>query len=166
MTICIWVNARDWSDIKNGDYIVGDFNNLSNEVRFGKKLLASPGPTGSGIRFGSEFASFSIASEGKWVSVRTTPSTPYKIGLWYHLTGIYDGDNLKIYVNGQLEGQEPHKGTINFKFVESQLGGIFGQRRPGFDGTLDEVAIYRRALTDDEIDTIYRMGVLGKHFVK
>ena len=92
----------------------------------------------------------------------TTISLP-KLGLkantWYHVVGTFDGKEIRIYVNGKLEGKKPvdKKGPVmvwNDNNIE--IGG-----RPDtndganlYQGKLDELAVYNRALTPTEVVTV------------
>ena len=71
---------------------------------------------------------------------------------WTHITMIYDvDDSVKVLFNGELAGESP----ANPAAVVDVDGSIMvGARHPGsefFAGTIDEVAIYNRVLTEDEI---------------
>src|SRR4029078_6505087 len=39
-------------------------------------------------------------------------TTSVQKNVWYHVAGTYDGSNLKIYVNGVMEGTVAHTGMI------------------------------------------------------
>ena len=74
---------------------------------------------------------------------------------WHHLAAIYDGKDLKLFVNGELAGERPCTGNIrNFPF---QVGigknrEIDGQEHAGYlaNARIDKVRIFDRAL-DAEI---------------
>jgi hypothetical protein len=81
-------------------------------------------------------------------------------GSWYHVAFVYDGegaanaDRLKVYVDGQ-EKTLSFAGTIPSFLQNSsasvkigKFGGILGRY---FNGTMDDVRIYDRALTAEEI---------------
>lgn len=75
---------------------------------------------------------------------------------WYHLAATYDGTTVKLYVNGVLEneitGLTGSMGTTdNLKF-----GYFKNDDLKAFNGYLDEVKIYGRALDDNEILNHYR----------
>jgi hypothetical protein len=73
---------------------------------------------------------------------------------WVHVVGTYDGTNIKIYINGEWVATQNHPGTIT---------GFAGTLSMGFAnggywaGSLDEVYIYNRVLTDAEIKTLYQL---------
>ena len=83
--------------------------------------------------------------------------TVLSAGEWYHVAFTYDGSEIQIYLDGELEGNPtPHVGHIASTPAPVWIG-----RKNGvdfFDGKIDEVAIYSRALTADEIQQHYLNG--------
>jgi glucose/arabinose dehydrogenase len=69
---------------------------------------------------------------------------------WTHLAGTYDGLFLRLYINGTEVSNTPLTGPISTSSNPLQIGGddIFGQF---FNGIIDEVRVYNRALSADEI---------------
>ncbi len=80
----------------------------------------------------------------------TTPS----LNTWYHVAGVYDAaaKKLDIYVNGSLDNGVL-VGTISSAQIDSAVNVNIGRRSGGyyFNGLIDEVRIYNRALTQSEI---------------
>lgn len=81
-----------------------------------------------------------------------------EIAKWYHLVFTWDGSFMKGYINGNLIG-EPIEQTHNIPVISDPL--IIGKkpfgRRPGFfHGQIDQVRIYDRALTDNEVMLLYK----------
>ncbi len=83
-------------------------------------------------------------------------------GVWYDLVGTYDGSASKLYVNGQLEGTTAGAVTINYGSKPLVFGtsGIIGYDGK-FNGVLDEVQIFNRALSITEVQSIYNAGSAG-----
>jgi hypothetical protein len=76
-------------------------------------------------------------------------------GQWHHVAAVYDGKNKYIYVDGALDASVPATGSIaqnNFPVGIGENAEALGHL---WNGSIDEVAIYNRALTADEIQTIY-----------
>lgn len=76
--------------------------------------------------------------------------------VWYHLAGTFDNDTFKIYINGKLIKSGVNKGPIRFSDQNPLLiGGNTNNQNQSlvdcFKGTIDEVRIYKRALTLPEI---------------
>jgi len=89
--------------------------------------------------------------------VASTTST-WNAGEWYHIAGTYDGTNMKIYVNGDLENIKPQTGSIGTGNYKLFLGSLAVNNIPTnmyFDGAIDEVRIYDHALSDEEVQNRY-----------
>jgi len=76
---------------------------------------------------------------------------------WHHVAGVWDGNDIKIYVDGQPEGQNswayPPASTTNPLGIGKRLGG-WGGYLP-FLGTIDEVSIYDQALGPNDINDLF-----------
>ncbi|MHC4735613.1 MAG: LamG domain-containing protein [Planctomycetota bacterium] len=80
---------------------------------------------------------------------------------WYHVAGVREGDTVYVYVNS-VSGT-PGSVTLgaitpdNLKIGALQWGGnpVSGH----FDGTIDDVMIFNRALSEEEIREIYLTGI-------
>jgi Concanavalin A-like lectin/glucanases superfamily/Chitobiase/beta-hexosaminidase C-terminal domain/Glucodextranase, domain B/Bacterial Ig-like domain len=84
------------------------------------------------------------------------PSPNLLPNTWYHIVGTYDGSNIKIYINGQLQNSVPASGTISTNTLNLEIGRWRDAYREYFNGLIDEVAIYKRALSATEIQEQYR----------
>ena len=76
---------------------------------------------------------------------------------WTHLTYSADGNELHAYVNGEFVDSvemEAEKGVLtDYPFVIGTRGDGLGDRI--FDGFIDDARIYNRALSEDEIGSLY-----------
>src|SRR5439155_13688093 len=82
-----------------------------------------------------------------------TPGTAQlALNTWTHLAATYDGSNLRMYVNGTLASSRAVTGSINVSNGALRIGGnsVWGEY---FNGLIDEVRIYKRALAQSEIQT-------------
>jgi hypothetical protein len=87
-------------------------------------------------------------------------------GSFYLVAVTYDGTAFRLYVNGVLESSRRSKKTIQYSSVPWGFGQSFIQGGPGsgfrqWNGIIDEVQAYNRALTRAEIKAIYRAGSAG-----
>lgn len=72
---------------------------------------------------------------------------------WVFITATYDGTTAKIYANGSLEGSESISTTISV--TSDALIGISNTAVGNhFNGNLANVAIWNRALSSDEINSV------------
>jgi Concanavalin A-like lectin/glucanases superfamily len=83
------------------------------------------------------------------------------VGTVYHAVGTYDGVNVRIYVNGTLQGTTAATGAISYASIGS-FGLAFGNDGSTSDGNLqgglDEVNMYAYALSATRIAYHYREG--------
>ncbi|MBI1375570.1 MAG: prepilin-type N-terminal cleavage/methylation domain-containing protein [Phycisphaera sp.] len=82
-----------------------------------------------------------------------------KNGEWQHVAASYDGHFQKIYYNGQLIATSPDRNTPLLD-GDSQFW-IGKSTATGFDGLIDDAFVYERALTDEEVKTIYEARSAG-----
>jgi chitodextrinase len=83
----------------------------------------------------------------------TYSDTAIALNTWSHLAATYDGANLRIYINGTLaHAATSLTGNIQTSTGALRIGGnsIWGEY---FQGLIDEVRIYNRALSSTEIAT-------------
>jgi hypothetical protein len=114
----------------------------------------------------SLISGFFFGAESSWkgsVTAKTgRDSAP--VGSWYHIVGVYDDKDVKIYLNGELRGRRtfdletgsttPDKNLmIGARSYDSTIKSFFG-------GKIDEVRIYDGALSDAEIWSLYENGSL------
>jgi len=88
-----------------------------------------------------------------------------QLNTWYHIVGVYDGSNIIFYRNGVPLNQTPATGTIsaNTGFQYNLIG--FDTSRgasSAFSGLIDEVRVYNRALSTEEIKRLYKIGATTK----
>lgn len=86
-------------------------------------------------------------------------------GVWYHIAVTNDGNDVALYVNGELV----NSGTLfidtpgGTSFYMGRIPGTLGNTRR-LNGMVDEVSVYKRALDSSEIFAIYQAGSSGKCF--
>jgi len=82
-------------------------------------------------------------------------------GVWYFVAGVHDSvnDKLTIYVNDKFDSVSYSSGC-NDNTSPFAIGAEFasGTAVGYFDGLIDEAAMWRRALTADEISWLYNSG--------
>lgn len=82
---------------------------------------------------------------------------------WHHVAAVYDGTNIYLYVDGLLDASKPATGLIVQNQDAVYLGANPESPNPYyFNGLLDEVALYNRAISAQEIQNIYAAGTNGK----
>jgi chitodextrinase len=102
-----------------------------------------------------------ISADGN-ANTQRYSTTVRSLNTWYHVAGVYDAaaQTLDIYVNGVLDNGVL-QGSVPVAQFDSAENVTIGRRTGGFyfQGTIDEVQIYNRALTPAEIQTIMNTGL-------
>jgi uncharacterized delta-60 repeat protein len=78
----------------------------------------------------------------------------YNYNEWYHVVGTYDGAFMRLYVNGELKAEEPKVNNIDYN-TESIIIGDNPLSTDVYQGNIDDVRLYSRALSSDEIKALY-----------
>ncbi|MCT2563247.1 endo-beta-N-acetylglucosaminidase H [Chryseobacterium herbae] len=83
------------------------------------------------------------------VQQKLASATALNANTWYHVAATYDGSAMKIYINGVLDATKSQTGNIasNGAF---NVGYLYNTSR-NFSGKVDEVRVWKRALTQTEI---------------
>ena len=80
-------------------------------------------------------------------------------GDWQHIVGVRDAvGNLYIYVDGVLQTDTGLKSGAIDSSGKLYLGCDLGQNYK-FDGIIDDVRIYNRALLETEVEQLYQEGL-------
>jgi hypothetical protein len=79
---------------------------------------------------------------------------------WQHISGTYDGTNMTVYLNGVQDGQMAQTGAIDYGTSEDLIFGSDGPalNTESFTGLMDDIRIYGRCLSSNEIAAIYNGG--------
>lgn len=81
-------------------------------------------------------------------------------GIWQHLAGTYDGSTIRLYVDGDLVAEESfaEPEPIRSNNVTFAIGDAAAGRGWKLVGALDDVRIYPRALSANELHGVYQAG--------
>lgn len=93
---------------------------------------------------------FNVPNGGSWSSNGTL-----NLRQWYHVAATYDGSNVRFYIDGVLDPNQP-AAIINFPNNTEPLtvGADLVNTNKYFDGLIDEAGVYCRALSGGEIVTL------------
>jgi hypothetical protein len=80
---------------------------------------------------------------------------------WYFAAAVYDGSTMQIYLDGVLIASAAQTGTRDTNTAQVWMGdnpiSVYVNRP--FDGIIDEVALFSRALSGSEITALYNSGL-------
>lgn len=87
---------------------------------------------------------------------RLQSRTMVQANTWYHVTATLTDRQSALYVNGVLEDSGGGPGRLQKGlWARISLGGL-SSGQSGFHGWLDEIAFYDRALTSQEVTSLYQ----------
>jgi hypothetical protein len=78
-------------------------------------------------------------------------NAPLPTGRWVHVAGTCDGKTMRIYVDGEERGTMERAGPVKPNDFHLCLGNYEVKHAAHFKGLLDEVKLYGRALTAEEV---------------
>ena len=79
-------------------------------------------------------------------------------GLWHHMVAIFDGSKMMLYVDGVIQNNITPTSTYSKPNSYLTLGRTkysFGGDQRYFDGFIDDIRIYNRALSEYEIKELF-----------
>ncbi|MDA0751386.1 MAG: immunoglobulin domain-containing protein [Verrucomicrobia bacterium] len=81
-----------------------------------------------------------------------TSGQSFDADVWHHIAGVFDGSQAHVYIDGELKGSVDSSGPID----DAQMTLYIGSDDSGnhFNGAMDQLLIYNRALDAAEIGTI------------
>lgn len=97
----------------------------------------------------------------------TDSSTKLVPGVWYHIVATWDQSTVKLYINGSLSNSSVN----NTGMVRDSTGGLVigaqlsdrfynnTYRNLGFNGVIDRVQLFSRAIAPDEVVARYNMFI-------
>lgn len=97
---------------------------------------------------------------GGWVNPKSGPEN-FTTGQWYFVALVADGRDITIYVNGTVRGQVVSVGApTGFSGYGFNIGGggILDATGNNFNGSIADVAIFDRALSGQQINSLYNVA--------
>jgi hypothetical protein len=72
-------------------------------------------------------------------------------GHWHHIVGVYDGSRFSLYVDGALSAYREASGRLATNGYPVCIGENYEQQGSYWNGWIDDVRIYNRALSAEEV---------------
>ncbi|MBI2023163.1 hypothetical protein HYT01_01190 [Candidatus Giovannonibacteria bacterium] len=97
-------------------------------------------------------------NNGAWTDMFASSLMP--IGEWTYLCATSNGSNIFFYFNGSPDGSQTYVLPSNVANLRQTLGAFWNSGVPDdvLDGIIDDVRVYNRALSADEIKRLYNLG--------
>jgi hypothetical protein len=138
LSLAIWINPTSWNA--------------------GRRHLFQKGALDNQFRVWSE-------SNALWFNVAgLTPASIYmnlpSSGAWHHVAAVYDGSSLRFYLDGTQVAMAAVTGTSQVTTDDLFIGTESASSGSGdfFNGLIDDVLVYGRALTPAEISQVAAAG--------
>lgn len=158
LTMEFWIKADATNAMDNYQGVVTtDF--------YGVEISNGYGGT-MGLNF---FMSPDGGSTWNMISTANSGGAAISADVWHHVAATYNGTNMLLYIDGHVWGYSlTCSGAISpmptngFLAIGSEDGRVTCGCARFFNGIIDEVTLYNRALSATEITNIYSAGGAGK----
>lgn len=159
VSVCTWF-YKNANDTTRNDAIFSGFRNNSNvQLREGFELRFPSGNPNT-IQF------VLVTQDGGGAKIMRTArlNLGNSVGGWYHVVGTYNKTTgeQRLYVNGASVDTQTHSAGNTVAPLTAYLDMRIGYSRVNagyFNGILDDVRLYKRALTEQEVQDIYNNGL-------
>ena len=136
-SVSLWFNASTITTTDNQDRLFNARNSIS-----GSNIILSVDNNALNFYYDASGPAVNVDIPGSITTNR-----------WYKYAVSYDGSDFNFYLNGQLV----HQVTDSLNTFESFIAaiGCYHGNSYNFDGAIDDVRIYDRAITADEVRQLY-----------
>ena len=144
ITVAAWVKMNDAGNsqfqpyITKGDYTYGLKHHSRNVIEF------------------------DIYDDGFWQVAHFPVDSSFN-DVWHHVAGTYDGNKLKLYVDGKLEVTTAYAGSIASGTYNLNIGSNSEARGRFYNGAIDDLRVYNYALSEKEIEKLCRVKAIKPH---
>ena len=148
ITMAAWINQDAWNN--NSQWFDKNCHNGGEHSSYGIGIFED----------GANFSMFLGTGNS-----RPALNKPHALDAktWYYVVGTYDGAAMKVYVDGEIAAEQEQK--FDFTGTNDQDLRIgCSKDRPQYtfeNGSIDDAAIWRRALSEDEINEAMNGGLLA-----
>ncbi|MFA6043701.1 MAG: LamG-like jellyroll fold domain-containing protein [Phycisphaerales bacterium] len=168
-----WVNFGDdatktMAGLPTRDFTVSTWVNLEATTEFGGILgcVQDTGDAKGGwvLGYTTDAFYFALSSKGQPGKLTYLKATkPIELGKWYNVAGTYDGQSMKLYVNGELQAEtREQSGDIAYPKAATYAMACLKndkEARP-MAGTLLEAKVIGRALNQGQVNDEFAPGAL------
>jgi hypothetical protein len=160
-------SGNEWIDTAN---LVSNYDNLTFSAWFLAKntsgnnfraIISKPRlAAGTGSVFGFVFPSQKISGGIHQSSGSITAQSSIYFNQWYFGAYTNDGNNVKLYLDGKLSASTSYNSSITPStqnlLIGKELHSNAGDTQRYFNGYIDDVRVYNRALLHNEIEILFK----------
>ncbi|MDD4931008.1 MAG: LamG domain-containing protein, partial [Candidatus Colwellbacteria bacterium] len=148
LTVSVWVKHNSFGTSGSSRPYVSDWNIWSSGYQKGFILRTYDISDKPGFNICDGINYFSVGS-----------SESINISVWYNIVGVFKANSIyKIYINGLQKGSSNAPSQYIKESTSPIYIGYSGINPGKFDGLIDDLRIYNRALSAPEIQAIYNAG--------
>jgi hypothetical protein len=156
-TLSVWFKIPDYSpcpSIPNGSGVTDD----------SRTLISKPRNSGWAdgsivITYTPGFPYDTTIATGSWNVASVSSNTIPPLNTWINVVATYNGSSMSIYIDGVLKNTISATGLLYQSSEDLYFGKAFNivgnNWYRWFKGQLDDIGIWNRALTQQEIDALY-----------
>ena len=97
-----------------------------------------------------------------WNRIALDGDTVVAPDTWHHVAGVYDGQEIRLYVDGKLDSKKPWSEGIGANDSEVRIGDNADHEGRCFDGLMGDVRVYNYALGEREITALAASRLAGQ----
>ncbi len=131
ITLSAWVNTSDAGNSEHNPFVCK-----------GDQSYAIKHASGNSIEF--------FIYDSTWQTLDSPVNDSFN-GVWHHVAGTFDGNRLLLYVDGSVVKSMDYTGAIAKTTYPVNIGRNSQNTDRLYEGLIDEVRIYDRALSEGEI---------------
>jgi len=148
ITITVWFYLEDKTVPSHPRLISKGADKAGYEIKHLLDLTTPPSSTAGRLQF--------LIAPG----ILTSTTAP-QLDRWYHLAVTYDGTQIALYLDGVLDAAVPASGLVSRNSERLCFGQKSSWAWDKFKGSLDEMSLWRIALSPEQIRQVMQNGLSG-----
>ena len=149
LTLAAWFKADSFISTSADNRIISKSTGTSTQNHYW--MLSTINSDGVKLRF-------RLKTDGTTTTLIAS-SGNIAVGKWVHAVATYDGSNMRLYQNGVEVGSTAKTGTISTNNAVSVNIGRSPDGSKEWSGIIDDVRVYNRALSEEEIQALISIPV-------
>jgi hypothetical protein len=160
-----YVNCGNDSSLQVDEITIEAWVKIHNITKGNNYIVAKYNLTGGQRSYAVNIQNDSVVFYFSWNGItynQTNAANVIQLETWHHIAITHNGSSQIIYVDGKKNASTSYSGTLFHNTPNLIIGGRSDLDPQRFtNGTIDEVKVWNRALTADEINDEYRLFALN-----